>query len=353
MNTINLSSMSTCGPLDWIGAARRLITEHRRAVLIMITADKGSTPRDSGTWMLVSHDGQSGTLGGGELERLAEEAARAMLAGHGDWQRCSLHCALGPDLRQCCGGHVTLMLEPLDTSATDWLAQAAESVRIADNQYSVLFQPNEPAATPRIITNDGTISSATGTHLQPLTDTRMSLFLFGAGHVGQAVAAISAQLPLRLTVIDGRANQRALISNADNIEVMGMDSAEEAATRVSSGSAALIMTHSHELDYTLCHVLLTQNSTGFVGLIGSRSKATRFRSRLRKDKVPEKSLARLTSPIGSSGPKGKEPGVIALAALSEVLTLNIKSAEPDLTPSVQNANITYTANRTHHGSRQS
>lgn len=344
MNTVNLSSMSACGPVDWIGTTQRLITERRRAVLIMVTADKGSTPRDSGTWMLVSDDKQSGTLGGGELERLAEEAARAMLAGHGTWQRSSLHCALGPDLRQCCGGHVTLMLEPLDMSATDWLAQAAESARVADNQYSVLFQSNEPATTPRIITNDGALSGITGVHLQPLTDTRLSLFLFGAGHVGQAVATLSTQLPLRLTVIDGRANQRALIPNADNIEVMGMDSAEEAAARVSSGSAALVMTHSHELDYTLCHALLTQNSAVFVGLIGSRSKANRFRSRLRKDNVPEKSLARLTSPIGSSGPKGKEPGVIALAALSEVLTLSMKSATLDLTPSVQGANITPTAN---------
>ncbi len=344
MNTVNLSSMSACGPVDWIGTTQRLITERRRAVLIMVTADKGSTPRDSGTWMLVSDDKQSGTLGGGELERLAEEAARAMLAGHGTWQRSSLHCALGPDLRQCCGGHVTLMLEPLDMSATDWLAQAAESARVADNQYSVLFQSNEPAATPRIITNDGVMPGITDVHLQPLTDTRLSLFLFGAGHVGQAVATLSTQLPLRLTVIDGRANQRALIPNADNIEVMGMDSAEEAAARVSSGSAALVMTHSHELDYTLCHALLTQNSAVFVGLIGSRSKANRFRSRLRKDNVPEKSLARLTSPIGSSGPKGKEPGVIALAALSEVLTLNMKSATLDLTPSVQGANITPTAN---------
>ena len=344
MNTVNLSSMSACGPVDWIGTTQRLITERRRAVLIMVTADKGSTPRDSGTWMLVSDDRQSGTLGGGELERLAEEAARAMLAGHGTWQRSSLHCALGPDLRQCCGGHVTLMLEPLDMSATDWLAQAAESARVADNQYSVLFQSNEPAATPRIITNDGALSGITDVHLQPLTDTRLSLFLFGAGHVGQAVATLSTQLPLRLTVIDGRANQRAFIPNADNIEVMGMDSAEEAAARVSSGSAALVMTHSHELDYTLCHALLTQNSAVFVGLIGSRSKANRFRSRLRKDNVPEKSLARLTSPIGSSGPKGKEPGVIALAALSEVLTLNMKSATLDLTPSVQGANITPTAN---------
>jgi xanthine dehydrogenase accessory factor len=93
----------------------------------------------------------------------------------------------------------------------------------------------------------------------------------------------------------------------------------------------------------LCHALLTQNSAVFVGLIGSRSKANRFRSRLRKDNVPEKSLARLTSPIGSSGPKGKEPGVIALAALSEVLTLNMKSAALDLTPSVQGACITHTA----------
>ena len=51
---MNLSSMSACGPIDWIAIARRMITEHRCAVLIMVTADKGSTPRDSGTWMLIS-----------------------------------------------------------------------------------------------------------------------------------------------------------------------------------------------------------------------------------------------------------------------------------------------------------
>ena len=107
------------------------------------------------------------------------------------------------------------------------------------------------------------------------------------------------------------------------------------------------------MDYALCHARLTQKSAWFGGLSGSRAKATRFRSSLRKDKVPEKSLARLTSPIGSSGPKGKEPGVIALAALSEVLTLNMESAEPLLTPSVQSAKITHTANHPPHESKKS
>ncbi|GIT54279.1 MAG: hypothetical protein Ct9H300mP16_14390 [Pseudomonadota bacterium] len=57
----------------------------------------------------------------------------------------------------------------------------------------------------------------------------------------------------------------------------------------------------------------------FVGLIGSHSKAKRFRRRLVSDGLPTDTLNRLTSPIGQSGPVGKEPGVIALAALAEVL----------------------------------
>ena len=81
------------------------------------------------------------------------------------------------------------------------------------------------------------------------------------------------------------------------------------------------MTHSHELDYEPWRAILKRDDFAFVGLIGSQSKAARFRHRLRKDGISPQAADRLTSPIGGSGPTSKEPGVIALSALTEVLTV--------------------------------
>ena len=85
--------------------------------------------------------------------------------------------------------------------------------------------------------------------------------------------------------------------------------------------AALVMTHSHALDYDLCRILLRRPDLVYTGLIGSESKSRRFRKALRKDGLHDLELARLTSPIGKQGTEGKEPGVIAMSVLSEILTV--------------------------------
>ena len=82
------------GPVDWIAAAQGLLKEHQRAVLTMLNDVRGSTPRGTGTWMLISSTTSLGTLGGGELERMISEAAHAMLSDQGSWQRSTLHCVL-------------------------------------------------------------------------------------------------------------------------------------------------------------------------------------------------------------------------------------------------------------------
>ena len=114
---------------------------------------------------------------------------------------------------------------------------------------------------------------------------------------------------------------RALVPRADNVTVTDMAEPEICVRSIPRNAAVLVMTHSHELDYELCRALLRRNELAFVGLIGSHSKAARFRHRLRKDGLSPRAADRLTSPIGTSGPTSKEPGVIALAALTEILTV--------------------------------
>ena len=314
------NTRAVAGPVDWVSSALERIGANDTAVLVMVTEDAGSTPRDAGAWILVSREATLGTLGGGQLEQIAEDAAKELLDDPGRGRRSTLRCILGPDARQCCGGAVKLALELLDANVAPWLNKAAESIQ-SDTDDAVLFPTGDASATPRVISASRSVAATAGVHLQSLRDPRPRLFLFGAGHVGRSLCTIASQLPLRLVAFDSRDTMRALVPRADNVTVADMTEPEICVRSIPHNAAVLVMTHSHELDYELCRALLRRNDLAFVGLIGSHSKAARFRHRLRKDGLSPRAADRLTSPIGTSGPTSKEPGVIALAALTEILTV--------------------------------
>ena len=318
MSAVN--TLAVAGPVDWVSSALEQIGADDTAVLVMVIEDAGSTPRDAGAWILVNRKATLGTLGGGQLEQIAEDAAKQLLDDPGCGRRSILRCVLGPDARQCCGGAVKLALELLDANAIPWLKKAAESIQ-SDTDDAVLFPTSDVSATPRVISASRSISPTAGVHLQSLRDPRPQLFVFGAGHVGRSLCTIASQLPLRLVALDSRDTMRALVPRADNVMVTDMAEPEICVRSIPRNAAVLVMTHSHELDYELCRALLRRNELAFVGLIGSHSKAARFRHRLRKDGVSPQATDRLTSPIGTCGPTSKEPGVIALSALTEILAV--------------------------------
>lgn len=316
---MHTQAVTHLGPTDWVMLAQQTVLASERAVMIMVTQVQGSTPREHGSWMLVSDIAISGSLGGGELERMASEAAQAMLTDSGQWQRSRLHCVLGPDLGQCCGGTIELLLEPIDSCAAPWLSRAAKAIEKQQN-CAVSFNTDEPHDVPQLIGLESRPeTNAVNTHLQVLRDHRPHLFVFGAGHVGRAVCAIAAELPLRITVVDSRNEWLSQLPTVANITPRRAPVPELVVGDMPSKAAALVMTYSHDLDYRLCRRLLARDGLLFIGLIGSRSKATRFRRRLKGDGISDLGLQRLVSPIGQNGPPGKEPGIIALAALAEVL----------------------------------
>ena len=320
MSATQTQVLSHVGPIDWIDFAQRLVSNEERAVFIMVTALRGSAPRECGTWMLVSQSRIAGTLGGGELERMAGEAAQAMLSGDGQWQRAPLRCVLGPDLGQCCGGAIELLLEPIDASASPWLCLAAKALSSPAVQ-ALGFAIDRPHLAPYLVTHGHDHPPDDSIHLQSLRDARLQLFLFGAGHVGQAVCGIAAELPVCITTIDSRTEWLARLPTTTNVHPQWAQTPESIINTMPMGAAALVMTFSHDLDYRLCLRLLARRDLAFIGLIGSHSKATSFRRRLKADGVTETVSKRLVSPIGRDGPPGKEPGVIALASLSEVMSL--------------------------------
>jgi xanthine dehydrogenase accessory factor len=289
---------------DWTREAREALGRGP-AALVTILATEGSSPRGPGARMVVTETGLAGSIGGGALEHLSTAQARSILAlPPGSWRIQDY--PLGPLLGQCCGGRVRLLVENL------------ESVPEGEGPFEVTLSERverrlRPGEDRRALEARGPLPTAGARFLEPIESDSLPVILFGAGHVGRAVVARAAGLPLHIAWYDSR---------AETAETAGVVLAEEAemiaqAAEAPDGGAVVIMTHDHGLDYRIVAAALGGRAR-FVGLIGSRTKRARFVSRLAREGLDP---ARLTCPIGLPRIRGREPEVIAIATLAQLLML--------------------------------
>jgi xanthine dehydrogenase accessory factor len=272
-------------------AAMHWLEQRTPAVVVEIVQARGSAPRCAGTRMLVSAAQAIGTIGGGHLEFKALATAQAMLAAR-DAQPRSEHYPLGPALGQCCGGAVELEYSLLDDSAiARW-----------------------PAGPPLL-------------HLQ----------MHGAGHVGHAIATLLTTLDVRTDWIDERDDAFAPATTLgtpwpDGVRRRVVDGAEGEIADAPAGAFFLVLTHDHALDFRIVEAALRRDDAGFVGVIGSKSKRERFRHRLARRGMSEDRVARMRCPVGLPGIAGKQPEVIALAVVAQLLqeaTARVPALSPD------------------------
>jgi xanthine dehydrogenase accessory factor len=230
--------------------------------------------------MLVTSSAQHGTIGGGNLEWQALEQARRLLAEGDAPLQFEQLLRLGPDLAQCCGGEVTLALERIPAAARAGLLA----------QRTAQPAPAAPA-----------------------------LWIFGAGHVGRAVVRVLDELPLfDVQWID---NRKGLLppQSAPHVHARLVAEPVELVAQAAPGTAFLVLTHDHELDYQLIAAILARGDAAWIGLIGSKSKAARFRSRLRRAGLTEAHIAALHCPVGLTAIRSKLPAAIAVGIVAQLL----------------------------------
>jgi xanthine dehydrogenase accessory factor len=250
-----------------------------RVALVEVARAKGSTPREAGAYMLVSRRAIHGTIGGGQLEFMAIDQARQMLADARGPHEFVLDIPLGPEIGQCCGGRVEVLIRLIDEKLKAELIEAAES---------------EEARLPHI-------------------------YLFGGGHVGQALASALSLLPLKATIVETRAE--ALEGMPAGVETRLTSVPEEMVRSAPPGAAFVVLTHDHALDFLIVAEALKRKDAAYVGMIGSKTKKATFRSwYLKSASGSQADFARLVSPIGGDAVKDKRPSVIAALAAAEIMT---------------------------------
>nr|MEA2797840.1 xanthine dehydrogenase accessory factor [Phenylobacterium sp.] len=312
---------------EWIGQALAAVTRGEALAMATVVGAQGSTPREIGARMLVWPDRFTGTIGGGSLERQALDQARKLLAQ--DARRHALQdYPLGPLLGQCCGGRVRLLVERIDAESLPWLADAAracgagEPFRLqADIEDAGLQRSVQPAAGEDPADNSPRIPIPEVRRLSELMrPARPRLVIFGAGHIGQAVARAFAPLPFELEWLASREDLRPE-AGGTHATIMAEDELEACVQSAPAGTLFAIFTHSHDLDYRLTRAVLARGDFRYLGLIGSATKRVRFERRLRDDGMTDADLARLVCPIGIPSLKSKAPAVIAVGLAAELLQL--------------------------------
>jgi len=279
-----------------LSALVKAIDGSEPAVLVTLVDVKGSAPRDVGTSMLVMLDRMVGTIGGGRLEFVAMQAAHEFIK-ESNLKSHRQRYPLGDALGQCCGGSVELLFENV---GSDWLTW------VNDAQAALL-------AHQLYIRDSGESYSH---RVEPLP---AQLVLCGAGHVGRALVEVLADAPINIHWVDEREAEFPLQTPV-NVICEVSDSPEIAIEQARPGSAVLITTHRHDLDFKLASAAIERGDLVYCGLIGSKSKRGGFERLWRQRGGRDSALDFLTCPIGLNGPHGKDPKVLAIAVASEILT---------------------------------
>jgi len=232
--------------------------QQQAAVIATVVEAAGSAPRQAGSRMLILADGSSiDTIGGGAVEKQVVDDALALFTTGGTRL---LRYDLGHDLSMACGGTMSVFLEVL--------------------------QPVQP------------------------------LLIFGAGHIGLALASLGKLLGYQVTIVDNRpefANKERFPA-ADRIIARPYDQAL-VDLPFTDHTYIVIVTHRHLHDQELLQHCLSQ-PFAYLGMIASRSKVKTILADVQKNGVSAEVLDRVHSPIGLDL-GAQTPAEIAVAIAAE------------------------------------
>jgi xanthine dehydrogenase accessory factor len=244
------------------------IAQHEQSgtnyVIATVLGTHGSTPRATGSKMVISAEHIYDTLGGGHLEFKVIEKARELLV-QGEAAQIIEQFNLAANLGQCCGGVATVILECM--------------------------------------------------HCE-----RFTLDIYGAGHVAQALISILAQLPIRIRWIDSRADVFAEHIPSNVIKVVDEDPVQQVKLAPPNNSY-LILTHNHQLDFELTQAIIKRSDTHWLGVIGSDGKAKRFKQRLKHRDFTAQQIAQMHCPVGLENVTGKLPMEVAISISGQLIGL--------------------------------
>ena len=303
----------------WLGMTLEMLKDVSVVIHASVIQVRGSAPRAVGANMLITADNIWDTIGGGALEFEVMQQARSDIdmihASQVAWHRRVMDIALGPDMGQCCGGHVRVLIEALTIADTPILRMLAAS----DQPLLHPLASGQPLALADSELGDkgAKITADKTGFILPQHPYQRPLFIYGAGHVGRALVPVIDGLGFDVYWVDIAPDRFPSVIPKGVSDVIAIDPTLIAA-HAPTDAFHLVITHSHALDQAICHTVLAGEGFARLGLIGSKTKNARFRSRLGKADISDDMLARLICPIGIELVTGKQPARVAISIAAQL-----------------------------------
>ncbi len=257
------------------------INFNSKIVKAKITEVKGSSPNNLDDIILISTDTIFGTIGGGNLEYLVIEEAKKLL--NKSIPNKVMNIPLGPGIGQCCGGYVQIKLS-LHNNSED----ALKNENIID-----IVKPN--------------------------------LYVFGSGHIGQALISKLKNINFNTFIIDSREDFLKM-TNIKDVNYLLSKKPWEIVSKLDDNSYFIVLTHSHDYDLKILNEIIKKNNI-FVGLIGSLTKKKRFYKRLIDNGHNKSLVEKIECPIGIDIGNSKDPNEIAFSIITRIISIknNLKN----------------------------
>jgi xanthine dehydrogenase accessory factor len=233
---------------------------------------------------------------------------------------------LGPAFGQCCGGHVTLLIEHWDTARLNGLPEDLFARALPGEPREMPLVLRRQIADQRSQGLEPAFFFGAGWIAEPIAAEAQSLWIYGAGHVGRALVSVLAPLPeIQITWVD-TGSDRFPDEIPNGVVPLVSRNPADVVCHAPNDADHLILTYSHAFDLELCHQLLVHGFRS-AGLIGSETKWARFQSRLSQLGHPSADILRIACPIGDPS-LGKHPQAIAVGVANAILrqTMEISAA---------------------------
>jgi len=256
--------------MSWIQALQEVEKTGQAWVIATVIGTQGSAPRESSRKMIITANHSFDTLGGGQLEYAVCQKARDMLNGeHTGASHVLENFPLAAKTNQCCGGAVSVLLEYFPEPAT-------------------------------------------------------KITIFGMGHVASTLVNVLGNMQAKISWVDSRENlaqDQTVKGLPSNVTPFLYKSMLDHIDHMSHNEIALVMTHDHALDYQLVEALLDRKDCRFIGLIGSKTKALRFKKRLVSASFSQAEIDSVHCPVGLNEIAGKKPFEIAISIAAQIIQI--------------------------------
>lgn len=305
-------------------------------MLVTIISEAGSTPRGTGAQMLVSAEGrQIGTVGGGAVEKKAEELAIELLRQKRSCvQEFRLRSESPGDLDMACGGDVEVLFQFIPADSAAWNTLAGQLVdRVKDLKAGWMLQRLDGGQPALLDDSMQAIVGELPDSVQELTGKTSVLhggwfsmplplgeraIIFGGGHCGLALTPILKSVGFRVVVFDDREEyaNRERFPDAEQV-ICGDYTRLADYITFDKNDYVVVMTTGHRHDFEVEEQAL-RHPLAYIGVMGSAAKTKSVNERLMACGIPEEELKRVYTPIGLNI-KGTTPAEIAISITAEMI----------------------------------